>query len=605
MPFDHKTRWKPTILLFPFIFQFLVPSGACLAAAVAPEAEQGSKRIGEVMPQKAAEKTPENVPEKSAEKNERASEKIPEKPTEKPTEKLPEKPLVKFTESTEIRPLPGGLNNVYVFNSNSPEMVLENGILLSTFPFDQMAHPECHLNFAFDGNFDLFAHHVTKAESDTDERVLWLGFLVGNMSNKKVRVRVLNGSTYLSQPEAPFITLPDISLNNEGKIYAGPGDRVSDEVLRDVSPTFMPKSIEIPPGQTKTLVALPLPVRKLRPALNGRSLLLKLSSSGPVHIASLAKYVGPEQAEAGPTEEEWIDGLNTFKLGTPRDKVPTEPFTGKAGIIFGRVAGVGVGNQWNATATDDYVLGVSSGFCGGGAVGARLDHIKSPVQNLFFAKPPFSTMQGNPNGRITVLKDLSSGNELETQARTEGKKKDEFPSKSPGGTGVRRSTKDLTIPSPGKAISFPICTVERGTFGTDQIQSAPLLVAYSDTAYFANGNYGITYKINLPLYNPLKESVNVQVLFQTPLKSNEAKAEYYEEPPPRAHFRGTVKVTAAGKTNYWHLVQKQGFDGSKLAELVMPAGSRKKVSLEFIYPPDATPPHMVSVVTIKKSDSND
>lgn len=34
----------------------------------------------------------------------------------------------------------------------------------------------------------------------------------------------------------------------------------------------------------------------------------------------------------------------------------------------------------------------------------------------------------------------------------------------------------------------------------------------------------------------------------------------------------------------------------------MPAGSRKKVTLEFIYPPDATPPHVISIETIKKME---
>ena len=34
----------------------------------------------------------------------------------------------------EVRPLPGKLNDVPVFNSNSPEVLNNEGILLSTFP---------------------------------------------------------------------------------------------------------------------------------------------------------------------------------------------------------------------------------------------------------------------------------------------------------------------------------------------------------------------------------------------------------------------------------------------------------------------------------------
>ena len=537
------------------------------------------------------EKSNENQSEKSSEKtSEKDSEKTVKAP-EKPPEKTPEKVLVKFSEATAMRALPGSLNEVAVFNSNSPEMVLENGILLSTFPFEQMENPECHLNFAFQGDFDLFAHHVTKAESDADERVLWLGFLVGNPSNKKVRVKVLNGATYLSQPDAPFVTLPDIALNDEGKLYAGPGDRVSDEVLRGVKPTFLPESVELEAGQTKLLVALPLPVRKLRPALNGRSLLLKLNSSGPVNVASLAKYVEREQGDAGPSEMEWIEGLNHFVLATPRDKPPTLPFTGKGGVAYGRVAGVGLGNEWTATVTD----------AGAPKSASPQSYLNLPSAGAAIrVKPEFSPLPGNSNGRIVSFVDLDSGARIQL---SDGKLASTSPKKGVKPT-AKSISKDLSIPLPGQRLSFPLSTVERGTFGTGQVQSAPLLVSYADTAYLANGNYGITYKVELPLFNPLKETVNVQVLFCTPLKTEEAKGElqYYDDPPPRAHFRGTVKVNCDGITNFWHLVQKQGFDGSKLAELEMLPGSRKKVSLEFIYPPDATPPHVLSIVTIKKAE---
>lgn len=37
-------------------------------------------------------------------------------------------------QNQQVRSLPGSLDNVPVFNSNSPELVLREGILLSTFP---------------------------------------------------------------------------------------------------------------------------------------------------------------------------------------------------------------------------------------------------------------------------------------------------------------------------------------------------------------------------------------------------------------------------------------------------------------------------------------
>lgn len=46
----------------------------------------------------------------------------------------------------EIRPLPGRLDSVPVFNSNSPEKVVNEGILLSTFPGTGKKNPSAHLN---------------------------------------------------------------------------------------------------------------------------------------------------------------------------------------------------------------------------------------------------------------------------------------------------------------------------------------------------------------------------------------------------------------------------------------------------------------------------
>ncbi|MHC5825713.1 MAG: DUF3370 family protein, partial [Nostoc sp.] len=42
----------------------------------------------------------------------------------------------------EVRALPGQLDTVPTFNSNSPELVLKEGILLSTFPPDGKKVPK-------------------------------------------------------------------------------------------------------------------------------------------------------------------------------------------------------------------------------------------------------------------------------------------------------------------------------------------------------------------------------------------------------------------------------------------------------------------------------
>lgn len=43
-------------------------------------------------------------------------------------------PVNEIVQPQQVRPLPGQLDKIPVFNSNSPELILNEGILLSTFP---------------------------------------------------------------------------------------------------------------------------------------------------------------------------------------------------------------------------------------------------------------------------------------------------------------------------------------------------------------------------------------------------------------------------------------------------------------------------------------
>ncbi|MEM9246604.1 MAG: DUF3370 family protein, partial [Cyanobacteria bacterium P01_F01_bin.153] len=99
-----------------------------------------------------------------------------------------------------ILPLPGGLDNVLTFNSNSPELVLSPGILLSAFPPDGMASPAAHLNVPLENRFDLFAHHISKATLPEDDperlRTLYLGIIVKNPGSEPIQVSILQGASY-------------------------------------------------------------------------------------------------------------------------------------------------------------------------------------------------------------------------------------------------------------------------------------------------------------------------------------------------------------------------------------------------------------------------
>jgi Protein of unknown function (DUF3370) len=440
-------------------------------------------------------------------------------------------PPEEVVQPQEVRPLPGKLDTVPTFNSNSPELVLKEGILLSTFPPEGKKVPTAHLNFPFRGRFDIFAHHVAKAEPPENLRSLYLGIILHNPGSEPVKVNIWQAASYLSQPDAPFIQLPSFSQNLLGKIFAGPGDRVMSDVLRGRRQEIFPAKIEIPPGQSRMLLNLPIPVQGLTPPLNGRSTLIRLQSNGTVYAASLAMFarVNPHGSERGlrqpeaetPSLEEWQNLLDNGDLAGPRDKTPTPlEETGKP-IIYGRVAGVAGGSRWRALLVD------------------------------------------NPKARY------------------------------------------LTIPQPGQVFSYALSTLHGGTLGTGQIQSATMLVRYPDTAYRAHGNYGIQYNLKLPLYNNSQSSQTVSVSIQTPLKEDQLVKpglRFLSTPAPQVFFRGTVRVRYKDsqnqpQTQFVHLVQKRGQSGEALVLLKMKAGDRSLVEVDFLYPPDATPPQVLTVST--------
>jgi hypothetical protein len=51
------------------------------------------------------------------------------------------------------------------------------------------------------------------------------------------------------------------------------------------------------------------------------------------------------------------------------------------------------------------------------------------------------------------------------------------------------------------------------------------------------------------------------------------------------------------QTKFVHLVQKRGQPGEPLVLLNMKAGDRSLVEVDFLYPPDASPPQVLTVST--------
>ncbi len=422
-----------------------------------------------------------------------------------------------------VRPLPGKLDHIPVFNSNSPELVINEGILLSNFPSVGKVSPASHLNFPLQGRFDIFAHHVAKATSPTDLRTLYLGIILSNPGRKPVTVDILQAASYLSQPDAPFIELSSQVEDPQGTVYAGPGSRVMGDILRNRRQTGFLEKIVIPAQESRMLLNLPIPVRDLDPPINGRSTYVRLKSTGKVYVASLARFApvdgNGDGKEGAPSLEDWETLLEKGNLVTPRDRAPTPP--GAAGqIIYGRVAGVAQGSVWNARLAD-------------------------------------------------------------------------------------RNSFNLSIPAPGQAISYGISTLPGGTLGTNQNQSAPLLVRYRDTAYQAHGNYGVQYRLTLPLYNSTQAAKTVTVSLQTPIKQDQIQGglRFLKPPEPQVFFRGTLQVGYQDDqkkwlTRYFHLVQRRGQQGEPLVTLTIAPRMQRVVKVDLLYPPDATPPQVLTLKTL-------
>jgi hypothetical protein len=133
-----------------------------------------------------------------------------------------------------------------------------------------------------------------------------------------------------------------------------------------------------------------------------------------------------------------------------------------------------------------------------------------------------------------------------------------------------------------------------------------MLVRYPDTAYFAHGNYGVQYSLTLPLVNPTRNTQTVTLALQTPIKQDELQGglHFLEPPSKQVFFRGTVQVrytddAGIPQTRYVHLIQRRGQQGEPLVTLRMSSSAQRLVQVDFLYPPDASPPQVLTVRTLE------
>lgn len=420
-----------------------------------------------------------------------------------------------------VAPLPGGLDAVLVVNDNNPELITAPGILISTFSGQGRGVPEAHLDLPLNGRFDLFSHHVYAGKPDTLDSTLWIAVLAQPRGDKPIHLRLISGSTALSQsldpsqPGAPFLPLPALLPQGSEPVYAGPGSRVATELLqRRYRSSLIPESWTLQPGSPTALLVLPLPVRGLDPLLNGRNLQLRLQSDGPVDLATLAGFGTETQP---PPLEVWSAMLNGPL--SPKEHQPT-PRGASGPMVYSRVSGVQVGSVWRTRITDPGMAWLST----------------------------------------------------------------------------RRAP-----------ISWPIASLERGTLGTAQVQTAELRRFYPGTAWAAHGNYGVEYDLTLPLRNDTAKPQQLQLALENPLKADQPQGglRFNTQPARSVMFRGTVEVSGLdgeggqprGRQGF-HLVLRAGQQGTALGTVSLAPGQSRELRVRLIYPADATPPQVLSLLPV-------
>jgi hypothetical protein len=166
----------------------------------------------------------------------------------------------------------------------------------------------------------------------------------------------------------------------------------------------------------------------------------------------------------------------------------------------------------------------------------------------------------------------------------------------------------LAIPRPGEALSYPISSLYQGTLGTGQVQSAELELRYPDTAYQSHGNYGVTYRLVVPLKNESDRPQTVALSLETPIKENQLSKKglrFFVNPPDRIFFRGPVRVRYRDAdqrlvSRYVHLVMRRGQRGEPLLTLDLAPGEEKRINVDLVYPADSTPPQVFTIETLPR-----
>ena len=441
-----------------------------------------------------------------------------------------------------LRPLPGTLDPALVFNDNNPESIKASGILLSTFSPAGRPHPEAHLDQRFLGSFTVFSHHVY-ARPAHGAATAWLALLADNATDQTVTITARQAATALSQPDAPFLPLPGFLEEN---LAGDHGNNVA------YSP-HAPRS---------AVAAARLDQEPLRRGLGGR---------GPI-------YAGPGSRVAGVL----LRGGSTAHLPSGW-RLP--PRSTQALLLL----------PIPTTHLDPPVNGRTTHL--------RL-HSSGPVSLAMVValqdeSPDLSTLLGLLDGPLSP-----KGHQPTPPGQAGGIVYSRV-------SGVQQGARwQARLTDPGKdvlsvrsvPVGWPISALVGGTMATGQVQTAPLVKFYPGTAWAAHGNYGVEYHLTIPLLNDTPKPVTLQLTMESPQEREpQDGALHLAQPSPNAavRFRGPVAVQGLDgppRERVFHLVQRRGQPGPLLGTVTMAPGEARTVVVRLVYPADATPPQLLSLL---------
>jgi hypothetical protein len=247
----------------------------------------------------------------------------------------------------KVKPLAAVMDKLPMLNSNCPEVVSGEGLLVSTMSGVGKDVPENHLSYRFKGDFAIFLHHINKQTEAEAKKTLYVSWVAFNPTSQPVTLRVDEQASYLSQPDAPFVERAPLAIDDENKLFSGPGDRLTADYIHGKAKIEPPFLITVQPGKLAVVRHVDVPVADLKFHHNGRSFFARGNIDGALQMATIATF-----SESGPPELSKLEAmLKDSLMARPREyeKLRPTPNDATGRFIYGRVAGVQQGVHLDAS----------------------------------------------------------------------------------------------------------------------------------------------------------------------------------------------------------------------------------------------------------------